>query len=224
MAAAKTALEETKAELRVERLTPRMTTTNSELEEELKSVRAERDELERERDARIAAATAAEEAKARAEAAELAAALSAREAKNDVVAVKNDLAHARAALATARGEMDAMRAGMEEEARERERERAAAAATTEIEIPLDDPKDFSREAAQEMIKALTIRNAELSRELSREKKKGYGGAAVIEGVAGVLDMFFNGVDDDDDDGEVGEVGDARAAPEVEDTPRTLKKR
>jgi hypothetical protein len=124
--------------------------------------------------------------------------------------------------------MDAMRAGMEEEARERERERererAAAAATTEIEIPLDDPKDFSREAAQEMIKALTIRNAELSRELSREKKKGYGGAAVIEGVAGVLDMFFNGVDDDDDDGEVGEVGDARAAPEVEDTPRTLKKR
>jgi hypothetical protein len=119
--------------------------------------------------------------------------------------------------------MYAMRAGMEEEARERERERAAAAATTEIEIPLDDPKDFSREAAQEMIKALTIRNAELSRELSREKKKGYGGAAVIEGVAGVLDMFFNGVDDDDD-GEVGEVGDARAAPEVEDTPRTLKKR
>jgi hypothetical protein len=194
-----------------------MTPTNVAREERPKA-------LERERDERSAAATAAEEAKARAEAAELAAALSAREAKNDVVAVKNDLAHARAALATARGEMDAMRAGMEEEARERERERAAAAATTEIEIPLDDPKDFSREAAQEMIKALTIRNAELSRELSREKKKGYGGAAVIEGVAGVLDMFFNGVDDDDDDGEVGEVGDARAAPEVEDTPRTLKKR
>ena len=117
---------------------------------------------------------------------------------------------------------------MGEEARERERERAAAAATTEIEIPLDDPKDFSREAAQEMIKALTIRNAELSRELSKEKKKGYGGAAVIEGVAGVLDMFFNGVDDDDD-GEVGEVDASpgrSAAPEVdvEDTPRTLKKR
>jgi len=202
-----------------------MTPTNVAREERPKA-------LERERDERSAAATAAEEAKARAEAAELAAALSAREAKNDVVAVKNDLAHARAALATARGEMDAMRAGMEEEARERERERererAAAAATTEIEIPLDDPKDFSREAAQEMIKALTIRNAELSRELSREKKKGYGGAAVIEGVAGVLDMFFNGVDDDDD-GEVGEVDASpgrSAAPEVdvEDTPRTLKKR